>query len=303
MKKNESRGAIPQFGLYGEASFNQDPGFVHIEDIAKRSSENRWLIKPHRHGRMFQILAMFDGKLDVQLDEDSHSLEGSWVISIPPGVVHGFQFSPNTIGYVLTVAEPILSDDSQQAAHQYIESLTEVPQIINFDEQDVLLDQLSQYLNIIKTEINNTDAGQHLMLAWLVRMVLVTLKRQCEQRHPTVANNPFRNHKLIRLRQLLDLHYQHQWKVEQYADAMNISVSSLNRLCHETIGVSSKAFIQGRVMIEAKRKLIYTRQALDLIAYDLGFKDPAYFSRFFKKMEGVSPSAYRSSNNYDTTNP
>jgi AraC family transcriptional activator of pobA len=52
------------------------------------------------------------------------------------------------------------------------------------------------------------------------------------------------------------------------------------------------------VLLEAKRKLIYTQYPLDQIAYTLGFKDPAYFSRFFKKLEGVAPSVYRQTHNY-----
>ncbi|MEH6473426.1 MAG: helix-turn-helix domain-containing protein [Halopseudomonas sp.] len=244
---------------------------------------------------------MIDGKIDVQLDEKSHILEGSWVITIPAGAVHGFHFSPDTKGVVLTIAEPILTDQSQQKAQLYIDALTQTPRTIRFDKEDVLLDQISQYLNIIKSEINNTDTGQQLMLEWLVMMVLITLKRQCDHRELEAAEDSSSNHMLSTLRGLLEQHYQHQWKVQQYADAMNTSVSSLNRLCHETIGVTPKALILDRVLIEAKRKLIYTREALDLIAYDLGFKDPAYFSRFFKKMEGVSPSQYRNSNNYDTT--
>jgi len=50
-------------------------------------------------------------------------------------------------------------------------------------------------------------------------------------------------------------------------------------------------------MIEAKRRLIYTHEPLDQMAYTLGFKDPAYFSRMFKKIEQVSPSDYRKQKN------
>jgi AraC family transcriptional activator of pobA len=301
MIKVQQNSVIPQFSLYGESSLNKDPGFVHIEDIADRSSENGWLIKPHRHGKMHQILCMFEGTVDVQLDDHSYHLPGTWAINIPPGVVHGFRFSPATEGVVLTLAEPILADQSQEKSQQIIDHLTHVPQTIEFNKKNALLNQLTQYLILIKEEIKNSNSGQQLMLEWLVRMVLITLKRQSDHSLFSAANSQTSSNLLNDFRQLLEQHYRQQWKVQQYASALNISVSSLNRLCNETIGVATKNIILDRVLIEAKRKLIYTREPLDQIAYALGFKDPAYFSRFFKKMEKVAPSTYRNENNYDTT--
>ena len=57
--------------------------------------------------------------------------------------------------------------------------------------------------------------------------------------------------------------------------------------------MSAKGFIAQRILAEAKRRLIYTRQPLEEISYQLGFTDPAYFSREFSKAEGMPPGAYR----------
>ena len=84
---------VPLYGLYGEKPVVSDPGFVHIEDIAERSSKLAWVIKPHRHTRLFQALCIFDGELTVSINADQHKLSGSWLVSIPAGVVHGFSIS------------------------------------------------------------------------------------------------------------------------------------------------------------------------------------------------------------------
>ncbi|MGB3383878.1 MAG: helix-turn-helix domain-containing protein [Marinomonas sp.] len=47
------------------------------------------------------------------------------------------------------------------------------------------------------------------------------------------------------------------------------------------------------MLLEAKRQLLYTSQSIEEIAYNLGFKDPAYFSRFFKKNTGYPPGRFR----------
>ena len=295
IKQANNIDGIPDFGLYGESSANQYPGFVHIEDIAVRSRAIGWLIKPHRHDNMLQILCIFDGELDVRLDDQGHTLCGGWAITIPPGVVHGFRFKPDTKGAVLSLAAALFDEHSYRRSEQYFDTLTSRPQVIKFGKQSVLLDQLRHYLNLIVGEFQQAGAGHQLMLEWLASMVLMTLRRQSDNTEFESASSQPGSKMLHGFRALLESKYRHQWKVQQYAVALHTSVSSLNRVCNECIGTSAKAIIQSRVLIEAKRKLIYTQYPVDQIAYTLGFKDPAYFARYFKRLEGVPPSVYRAS--------
>ena len=78
-----------------------------------------------------------------------------------------------------------------------------------------------------------------------------------------------------------------------YARALGVSASTLNRACQEALGSTAKKLIQDRLHIEAKRRLIYTQETLEQISRDLGFKEPGYFSRTFKLMEGAAPNSYR----------
>lgn len=301
MQQTSGNRGIPHFGLYGESSISQDPGFVHIEDIAARSREIGWVIKPHRHGNLFQILCMFEGELEVQLDEQEHLLSGGWAITIPPGVVHGFRFRPDTKGAVLTLAEPLLSGEGSRRFRRYFDDLVHSAQTIEFPAGSALFDQLRQCLNLIAGEFREPETGYELMLEWQVRMVLMTLKRQFDNSQMQAAVSKPSGDMVAGFRSLLEKKYREQWSVQQYAAALHTSVSSLNRRCIECVGITAKAIMQNRVLIEAKRKLIYTQYPLDQIAYVLGFKDPAYFSRFFKKREGVPPVEYRLANNFGTT--
>jgi len=284
---------IPHFGLYGESIVSKDPGFVHIEDIEARSKNIGWVIKPHRHNNMFQFLCMFDGQLELHLDEQNHSLSGSCVITVPPGVVHGYRFKPNTQGAVLTLAEPLLTEERYQRSRRYFDDLISAPHTIKFQKQSVIFDQLKEYLHLITREFQRSETGYQYMLEWLVGMVLVVLKRQFDQQRFQDSISVPSSNTLKTFRSLLDDNFRNRWKVQQYADALHISVSSLNRLCKESVGITAKSVIQNRVLIEVKRHLIYTQSPLDHIAYNLGFKDPAYFSRFFTKLEGIPPSKYR----------
>ena len=301
MKKNQPARDILHFGLYGDSNANQDPGFVHIEDIAARSREIGWLIKPHRHDHLFQILCLFDGALDVQLDEESYTLSGGWAITVPPGVVHGIRIRPDARGTVLSLAAPLLADENYRQLQHYFGALVSSAQIIEFHKQSVFFVQLRHYLNLIVGEFQQSETGHKLMLEWLVRMVLMTIKRQYDHKQFQASNSRSGSNMLTEFRSLLDNEYRKQWTVQQYANALHTSASSLNRLCNECVGITAKSIIQNRMLLEAKRKLIYTQYPLDQIAYTLGFKDPAYFSRFFKRLEGVAPSVYRQTHRHQTT--
>jgi AraC family transcriptional activator of pobA len=62
------------------------------------------------------------------------------------------------------------------------------------------------------------------------------------------------------------------------------------------VGKAPQSLLHDRLMLEAKRNLLYTTLPVSTIAFDLGFNDPAYFSRFFANREGMSPAAYRKLN-------
>lgn len=279
------------FGLYGETIRALEPGFVHIEDVAARSRALDWRIDSHRHASLFQVLCIYAGGAQVQIDDDVRALTSGSVIVIPIGVVHAFRFEPGTQGAVLTVAEELLTD----LELQYVERMMSAPQLISFDTADRRFAVLRGHLNEISEELSAPATGQHLMMTSLVKMVLTVLYRRMEDTGLSVTAGSSDSRILNGFRKLIEAHFTSQWPVSRYAAALNTSVASLNRRCHRYVGLTAKTIIQHRVLIEAKRRLIYTREPVESVAYALGFSDPAYFSRFFARWEGVPPGVYRRS--------
>lgn len=289
----KTKHTIPRFDLYGDTHHYKDPDFVHIEEISERSSVNGWKIKPHRHGRMLQILCLYSGTLSAVLDSSQHELSGSWALLIPPGTVHGFNFSPDTEGIVLTVAEAALSERSAGEHKRYFEAFKQQPQVIKLDQNKTLFDQLKLYASLIKTELNASETGYDVALKSLVGMLLLTLRRQLDYTRLEVTTGQPVSNNLIKFRQLLEEQYRQHWTVKEYAAALHMSESTLNRLCNEIFGSPTKSIIHQRILTAIKRQLIFTKQPLEQIAYSLGYKDSSYFSRFFKAHTGMSPSQYR----------
>lgn len=97
----------------------------------------------------------------------------------------------------------------------------------------------------------------------------------------------------IRLRQLIERHFRENHQPGEYARRLKVTPGHLNHLARRHLGRTAGVLIRERLAQEAKRQLIHTEATAAEIAYALGFKDPAYFARFFKRETGVSPTAFR----------
>jgi len=72
----------------------------------------------------------------------------------------------------------------------------------------------------------------------------------------------------------------------EIAEKLAINTNSLYSIVKHYSGFSPKEFITNRLVLEAKRRLYYSKSSIKELAYDLGFNDPEYFSRLFKKVTG-----------------
>ncbi len=295
--QNAQPAGVPVFGLYGEQDAARELEFVHIELIATRSQRYDWEIATHAHRGLFQLLCLFGGGARVHLDDMALEVRPAAAIVIPPSTVHAFQFLPGTEGYVLTVAASLLDGaDAEQAA--LFAPLRAEPCIVDLAADALVAPRIAALLEQIMVEFRRPERGRNPMLDWLVRAVLLLVVRR---RSPgataaggRLQGESVRGELFARFRDLAETHFVEHWPVAHYAAALNVTESRLNRLCQALAGKSAFEVIQDRLLLEARRKLFYIAAPVSQLAYELGFADPAYFCRFFKKNTGMTPSAFRS---------
>ena len=130
------------------------------------------------------------------------------------------------------------------------------------------------------------------MFEWFLYCLLMRLGRRVHDwRKPAVEDRYEQRHR--RLCGLIEKHYREHLPHTEYASKLCTTTVGLNRACQAVTGKCLSELIQDRLVLEAQRCLIYSSATVAQIAYGLGFSDPAYFSRFFKRRVGSSPRAFR----------
>ena len=250
----------------------------------------------HRHDRFFQVHYVKSGAVRVYLDDQQYLESGPMFFLTPPTIPHSFVTEADSDGHVLTVR--------QQLVWQLIESdpgLAPGPQLA---AACVALDRLApEYqgearrlaflFEELRVEMNNTAAGHSAALLSLTRLIMLSLLRLCAN---SLEATPARHEDLQifhRFNELIEAHYLEHWALARYAQAVGVTEARLNDVCRRIADLPSKRLVLERVMQEAKRLLLFTRGSANEICYQLGFKDPAYFSRFFQRYAQMTPGEYR----------
>lgn len=151
-------------------------------------------------------------------------------------------------------------------------------------------------LEQIKTEMQNPALAQYELLVSYLKIFLITASRLkteqlsiLEQKNVT-GKEPFI---LQNLKNYIEIHFKTKHSPSDYADLLNITPKALGKITKAHFNKTLTDLISERIIIEAKRELYLTNKAVKEIAYDLGYDDEHYFSRFFKNNAEVSPQMYR----------
>lgn len=144
----------------------------------------------------------------------------------------------------------------------------------------------------IHQELRSLQVDSEHLLRSLLYYTLVQLNRSYTETS-LAADGLLINPYLLRFKALLEQRIRLEHKVQSYADALNISRSYLNQLCTKYLGRTSQVAIRERLLLEAKKDLIFTEKDVSEIAYDLNFPAPSHFIRYFKQMTQQTPQQYR----------
>lgn len=280
---------IPSYRLYGENDTDRPEFWVHCETIPERTHLHNWEIALHRHAQFFQLFHLPQGSGEVVLEDRLERFEGPVMIFVPPGKAHGFRFSRDIDGLVLTALADRLS--SLASADRQIADFAGALRIVSMDETSDAATARTA-IQSIATELAGRKLGAPLLLESLTTIAVVSLAR-IDRRDARSRQSDHDHDRVEALLDLIETHYRARPTVAFLAQRVGVSPAHLNRLARAVTGLSIQGLTDRRTLEAARRDLVFTPSPIQAIAYSLGFADPAYFNRFFRRQTGITPGAYR----------
>lgn len=285
---------VPSYRLYRQGTDEPGDFWLHGETLSQRSRLHNWEISLHRHEGLFQLFVLQEGEGKLLEPRRHQSFAAPCVIYIPPGAVHGFQYARSSEGLVFTILEDRLPP--VRAADQGIARFLAEPRIVLLSE-DGNEDRLLMDLAVrIFGEFQDVRLGSNLLLeAMITELVLRLARLQLDEAGGEAAlsareRDRRRMHRLV---SLIVAHCREHRPVSFYAEKLGLSVPHLNRIVRRETGASVQELAAFHLIRLAKRELVFTPTPVAGVAYSLGFQDPAYFNRFFKRETGMTPGQYR----------
>jgi len=168
------------------------------------------------------------------------------------------------------------------------------PPFITIDDKSS--ETFKMLMEQMKTEMQNPALAQYELLISYLKIFLITASRLKTEQEPTALQavaelkEPFI---LQNLKDAIEKDFKTKHTASDYAKALNISVKALAKITKAHSNKTLTDLISERIIIEAKRELYLTNKAIKEIAYELGYQDEYYFSRFFKTNADISPQMYR----------
>jgi len=286
--------SIPNYELYGELLSGSYTDPVHHETIKERSSKHHWTIRLHRHKNLAQVFLFRTPGVSFRLSDVTHTSTEPLALFIPAGTAHGFRFSEDVVGDVLSLRTNELgSEASGLLERQEMASGGILPRsrCVNFDLIETSIAQIGQTYHGLKSERSE-------LLQSLTQLIITCVSG--DLRRETSIGRVGRSVQLTRHEaqaerfcSLVEQFFTKDFAVSDYADRVGVSAPHLTRVCRNILGSSPNELVRQRRLLEAKRLLEYTRLSVSEIAHRSGFREPSFFSRTFARSFGISPKSFR----------
>jgi len=258
------------------------PFDVHTVQSKSTATHDQWH-RPHRQ-RTFEMIWVRKGSGFHIVDQVKYPVNEDKLFFAAPGQLHHFKIDPDAEGYVISFEESFLTqaedDFDGVPSSELFCVFYQFPSIQIGNELSVDLSEISGKL---MKEASNCFWLRAEMIRRYLKLFLIHINRQFEgsvERTGQKGSYPF----VRKFITLVDRNYKEMKSVAGYATRLLVSPSYLNEVVKRNSGHSASYHIRQRVVLEAKRKAMYSELNMKEIAYHLGFNNSAHFSKFFKKM-------------------
>ncbi|ROH98061.1 AraC family transcriptional regulator [Chryseobacterium daecheongense] len=256
-------------------------------------SSHKHIENPHRHD--FYVTVLFTKGVGIhEIDFQKYDVSEGSLFFLSPGQVHSWELSQEADGYIFFFSQEYYD------MHYVNQKLRNFP---FFNSAAFPRKLLLERLDLEKTialfrEIENEYNAQNLMknesILSLISKIYINASRKFSKDYDALvlpASVSYLKH-YQDFENLLEAHFSTEKSISHYASMMNVSPKHLNRITQTVVQKTATEVITERLMLEAKRMLMYLDESLVEIAFRLGYEEYSYFVRVFRKNSGMTPTQF-----------
>ncbi|WP_159656462.1 4-hydroxyphenylacetate catabolism regulatory protein HpaA [Vibrio atypicus] len=289
--------AIPNLDIGKVYDSRYDDSDFHIERLNSLALFFGRNMPTHYHDRYYQLHIILEGTTHVLLDEAHYLKTGTTLFFTPPTVPHSFVTDDDANGYVITASQPLVwrlldieigrNDVASTALQPFCTQLSNPSKLVSL-------------LEMLLAEQDSSEFMCDVAKQSLLQLTLIEVIRHANTQPVTTQFRSADVALFNRFNQMIEVNYRQHLTLPEYAEELSLTTARLNDICRKISGLSSKRLVAERVMQEARRLLLLTPMPVSQVAYELGYQDPAYFARFFKKQIGETASDFRQNQKRDS---
>ncbi|MFK7801040.1 MAG: helix-turn-helix domain-containing protein [Anaerolineae bacterium] len=284
-------------------SIDEHIPFVDIGDDQSKSFMIRPIIRnvdplihdegPHRHNYQ-ELLWIKGGSGRHKIDQETLEITPATFYLIAKGHVHHFIEGLDLEGYTLRFTDDFLLEGFLGEGWNYRATLFShfaIHSGLTIDAADI--DRFSYLLSQMAAEFEEDNFGRIPILRHMLGQLLLLIERnrqtKVQHQEPQTLTAQIYQEFILQLEEK----FRQSHHVNYYAGRLGVTSRQLSDISRQFSGKTAKQIIQDRLMLEAKRYLHYTNASVKEIAWELGYKDPSYFSKVFRNSEHVAPHNYK----------
>ena len=243
----------------------------------------------HRHNFFF-ILALQQGSGKHVIDFVPYKVGNQCIFIMRPGQVHELSLKAKCTGYLIEFSMEFYHLNDRGTSHV----LRKATATNSCKVPKASFERLQSILAYIFREYSDANVGYNEVIRAQLDIFFIEFLRNRQQSESSdTRGNSYEQERLDEFRQLIETHISTKKQVSEYADLLNMSGYQLSAITKDILGKTPSDVINEYIILEAKRFLLATTDQVNQIAWRLGYEDPSYFIRFFKKHTGFSPDAFR----------
>lgn len=281
---------IEALGYNPPSPYLYDLEIFSFSELKKRTPEGRIDIN-HRY-KFYMVICVTQGECTQSIDFEPVLCKSGTLFVVSPNQVHNFGKDEDWEGWIILFrSEFLIPRSSTLNEHKLAFDIERLPKVLTLTNTELDRAVYSIARMIEDSLISEPTEDVHMLLRYQLYTLMTWLHILHKNTLPITYTQL--SQRFIHFHKLVETHFAEWSHVSEYAHYLNCTEKTLTRASIEATGMTAKAFISARMILEAKRLLVHTDQSVSHISEHLNFKEATHFSKFFKRETGYTPSDFR----------